>query len=387
MILFDTRLLKTVFPSVVDNYNCYCPMQLSAIFDSVAPREDAGPRSSDRTHYQKDWALCKILDLHSGREDYLVAFDVHDDVLVFEPESDPTTVSFYQIKTRDTDGWTVAAITYRKRKKDSVILLSILGKLYYDYVLFGTKTKRLALVSNATFKLDIATNRKSCALQKPQTPFRDLPTANRAKIIKAIREEHALSSDPDLDDLLWFEKSMLPLDGHHIFAKGRLAEFLAAWNPGGKYNANLIYQALIEEIRRRNDHPSGGITFTELKQNKAIGKTEFEQMLRTAAVDDSAEQTLNALLAELQQEGVDSPNRSRLRRAWQKVETYRSEMSDASFRRLIQVVTQLPIDELPTLSATIEGSVSKLRARPGVSPLFDDDFLKALVLMKYRGIV
>jgi hypothetical protein len=45
-------------------------MKLTNYFDTVAPRERSGALSSDRFHYQKDWALCKILALHLlGRPD------------------------------------------------------------------------------------------------------------------------------------------------------------------------------------------------------------------------------------------------------------------------------------------------------------------------------
>ena len=81
-------------------------LSLAQLFDTVEPRENAGPVSSDRSQYQKDWALCKLLKIHSEGWDYTIAFDIHDDVVVFEPEHTPTSVSFYQKPRRNlgTDG-------------------------------------------------------------------------------------------------------------------------------------------------------------------------------------------------------------------------------------------------------------------------------------------
>jgi hypothetical protein len=78
-------------------------MALKDTFLTVTPRENAGARSSDRSDYQKDWALCQLLRLHGSGSDYLIVFDLHDDILIFDSEANPTLISFYQSKRRLRD--------------------------------------------------------------------------------------------------------------------------------------------------------------------------------------------------------------------------------------------------------------------------------------------
>ncbi|GAG02404.1 unnamed protein product, partial [marine sediment metagenome] len=63
------------------------------------PRENAGSKSSNRFDYQKNWALCKLLELHLSGRDYILVLDFHEDILVLDSEVDPKEIEFYQIKT------------------------------------------------------------------------------------------------------------------------------------------------------------------------------------------------------------------------------------------------------------------------------------------------
>lgn len=82
-------------------------MSLKEAFCSVPLRERAGPRTADRFEYQLHWALCHLLGLHESGQDYLITFDYHDDILVFDSESDPQNVAFIQVKTKDGKHWTL----------------------------------------------------------------------------------------------------------------------------------------------------------------------------------------------------------------------------------------------------------------------------------------
>lgn len=65
---------------------------------AVIPREKAGPTSSSRFDYQKDWSICKLIESHNNANDYVIIFDWHDDLIIMDSENNPTKVSFYQIK-------------------------------------------------------------------------------------------------------------------------------------------------------------------------------------------------------------------------------------------------------------------------------------------------
>lgn len=362
-------------------------LKLQHLFDTVSPRERAGAVSSDRMQYQKDWAICKLLKLHLDGLDYLVAFDIHDDVLIFEPENDPTTICFYQIKTTDKDAWTLAQLVRRSHGKKGR-LPSILGNLYHNQKLFQVFTKRLTLVSNSPFKIGLsADGKKAEVLPDAETPFSKLPTAKKTEIASAIRLEHALDAEPVLDNLLWFEKADLPLTGHDTFTRGRLSEFFSQVNPTAKYNIPLIYGVLIDEIRRRNDYSKKGISFSEMCKEKAIGKTQFAEIIKIVAVDESPEEAWVEISSRLTAEGMEFSSQQSIRRAWHRVETKRTVVGDAHFRRLAQFVAQLSILESSTLSATMNQGMEVLKPEFGGELMSDDDFLRAVILMKLYNVL
>jgi hypothetical protein len=69
------------------------------------PKENAGAGTSLRFEYQMNWGLNKLLELENSGDDYVIAFDYHDDIIIFDKEIDATTVDFYQIKTKKNGEW------------------------------------------------------------------------------------------------------------------------------------------------------------------------------------------------------------------------------------------------------------------------------------------
>ena len=74
------------------------------------PKENAGPRTSKRFEYQMNWGLKKLLDLEASGSDYTIAFDYHDDIIVFNKEEDATEVNYYQVKTKANGHWRLKEI-------------------------------------------------------------------------------------------------------------------------------------------------------------------------------------------------------------------------------------------------------------------------------------
>lgn len=103
------------------------------IFAEQKPRESAGARSSNRFDYQKNWAFCELIDLQLNGEDYLIVFEHHEDIVVLNSETSPTSAKFYQVKSKKTGNWTVNSLV--KNESDDK-LSSIIGKLYGNQHLF-----------------------------------------------------------------------------------------------------------------------------------------------------------------------------------------------------------------------------------------------------------
>ena len=60
-------------------------------------RESSGSRSSNRFDYQKNWSLCELLELHSRNSEYLMVFEHHEDIVVFDSQTTPLDAIFYQV--------------------------------------------------------------------------------------------------------------------------------------------------------------------------------------------------------------------------------------------------------------------------------------------------
>jgi hypothetical protein len=84
---------------------------------AAIPREAAGSRNSNRTDYQKDWALCHLLELHDTGQNYALVVERHDDVVVLDCPVDPERVDFYQLKTKDDGDWRLAKLLHVEKSK------------------------------------------------------------------------------------------------------------------------------------------------------------------------------------------------------------------------------------------------------------------------------
>lgn len=122
-------------------------------------RENSGSRSSNRFDYQKNWSLCELLELHSENTDYLMVFEHHEDVVVIDRQSSPSTATFYQVKTRNSGNWTVGSLTKSKSKDDKT--QSILGKLYENHIHFPDSAERLVFTSNQPFSAKLQSGEKA----------------------------------------------------------------------------------------------------------------------------------------------------------------------------------------------------------------------------------
>jgi hypothetical protein len=357
-------------------------MSLEKHFNEVKPREVSGSLSSDRFQYQKDWALCQLLKLHAEGVDYLMAFDIHDDVVVFQPEQSPNKICFYQVKTKKTgSAWQKGEFTSRKKGKDKNLLPSIVGKMYGSVLLFSDYAHCTTFLSNSPFKLALSPDGKQATLlANARTPFDKLPKQNQQAILDTIKKEHSLKVAPVLDKLMWFEVSELSLEGHSTYAVGKLAEFLDARKPG-KYNTPVAYKTLSDELRRRNDYSQENLTFSQMAKLKAIGKSEFENILAAAVPDDTAERTWPEVASSLQQEGFGLRDRIQLKRAWFRADVYRSDSSNSAFWMVLDLA-KLIAPRFTSLKQLLEDGLTELKGKIPGNNQFDDDLLSAFLLIQ-----
>ncbi len=251
------------------------------LFDKVitTPQsETAGRNSSARFLYQKNWALSHLLKLHKNGEDYVFAFEFHDDVLVLNSEIKPTKLSFFQVKTKRAKNWTIKGLTTSsKNKKTGDIKLSILGKLYQHKINFNTETVELSFVTDSYFSFD-TTKLKVSGL--------DLKKLDHDSITSKINAELPALSVISLNEL-FFIHADLNLDDQETHIRGKIHNFFKdIFGEDHGINVEAWYKTLITEIEQRNNFRQTDITnLNEFFRNKCISKSYIEEILNKLESD------------------------------------------------------------------------------------------------------
>lgn len=89
-------------------------MSLVEKLKKIKPRENSGSISSNRFDYQKNWAICKLIEL-SKQSDFLLAFEFYEDIIVFDSSTVPNIIDFYQVKTKNKGKQSISTLV-RKNK-------------------------------------------------------------------------------------------------------------------------------------------------------------------------------------------------------------------------------------------------------------------------------
>jgi len=258
-------------------------MPLKDTFATIRPRETAGSRSADRFDYQRDWALCRLLELHAQGQPYLILFDYHDDVVVLNSDEDPTKVAFFQVKTKSTGCWTVGDLI-RARSGASGPSQSYIAKLYSNRLNFPVETERLTFVSNTYVNCTLRTG--ASPADQEEISFEDLSAEECDRISAAVKRQCGLASDPTLVGLLIFSAATISLKDHAGHAKGKVTEFLERLLPGRKIRPGAVYAGLAGEIVRRNHCTENCSVFEEIAKKKGLSRGAVESLLQEMRVYD-----------------------------------------------------------------------------------------------------
>lgn len=231
-------------------------------------RETAGADSASRFDYQKNWAFCRMIRKHIDGNDYLVAFEFHDDVVFLEPSNDPHFVEFCQVKTSSsTAPRKLSSLTARTKGK-----VSILGKMISNFDgICASHEVSVILVSNNAFDFS-ATD--VCA--------KDLDEKVRKKLIEKLEAE-VLDFDPKRIEHVHFKITGVSLAAMRSYLDGEAVDlFCTKFGEDHGLNVRNWIRLVQGEITRRNNYPSDDITTPgELVKNKCISKPFVEDILLT----------------------------------------------------------------------------------------------------------
>jgi hypothetical protein len=272
-------------------------MQFNDLFSSP-PRETAGPNISTKFDYQKDWSLCKLIELELSGKDYLILFDFHEDLLICDSENSPCKADFFQLKCEDRSNWTISSLTTKNKK--SKIKGSILGKLYLNKIRFADFVNSLNFVSNAPMEVKVSDG--SNAKTFIRFSLNNLTNKDKDNLIKKLSNELKINKDKISTDIIFFEKTDLSPEDSSNHTKGKLLTFLETnYSHLVKYCPS-IYDSLFRDIKIKSGYKKR-INPSEWKL-KGISKSDFQSKLNNISPGPNNKETKDKIIDRLNTEGV-----------------------------------------------------------------------------------
>ena len=118
----------------------------------AVPMDNGGQFGGRGLSFQRDWAICHLLELHLNDNNYIVIFEHHDDVTVTSTDDSENLITFYQIKSKKSGNWSVGDLLKTAPKTENTPT-SILGKMFIKHFMFPECTIAVKFVSNMPLSL------------------------------------------------------------------------------------------------------------------------------------------------------------------------------------------------------------------------------------------
>lgn len=341
----------------------------------IRQRENSGSVASNRFDFQKNWTLCKIIELHEKPDDYLVTLEFHDDVVVFDSSTNPDKISFYQVKTSKSSNWTINGLISREKGKNE-LLSSHLGKLYEHLEKFGDSVESLNFVTNNTIKGKLSNGLKC----EDTIGFccSDLDSNELDKIIQGLKQEHSLNELKDFSSITFFKLGELSIDKHSELTKIKLAEYIEKFLPDVKYQISPLYKSIFDEIKKKSNIEKNITNFEELKKYKSVSRQDFDTYLETLNSSNSIKELAISIESRLNAENVDFSTIKNFRKNSKIYEVKKMTYNDKSLKNIEkeinQVIKRLDLDL--GLKEYSEQIISQL----DLSKLVNNDFDKDLIM-------
>lgn len=236
-------------------------MSLSSALLRVQERESGGENAQRGFEYQACCVVSHLLELEAKKDEYLILPEYHDDILIANSESNPTSLKFIQVKTKKRANWTEAKLITVERGD-----LSILGKLYLNKKNFNEYNVELVFLTNSGFSFS---NEDSFSLSSVNKINKKDKTTSKDKIIDAIKKQLNIESiDTDCLSFLSYD---LSLDDSTIHLMGKVESFMKEHiDENSKFSSKSITESLIIEVNKKSKKITPPRDFKELIEKKGI---------------------------------------------------------------------------------------------------------------------
>jgi len=362
---------------------------MSTLQTLVKPtRERSGSIASNRFSFQQNWSLCKLISMEQSGDDYVLIFEHDDDLMILDSEVDPKNIDFYQVKTKALGNWKISDLV-KKGKKE---VFSILGKMYSNKIKYEKQARSLNFISNAKFDIGLKSGRSS--LTSSRICIVECESKEYIKISDSLKKEYTLSSDPDCS-IIFLKSEDLALFDSGTHTVGVIATFLSSRDPTGKYNAKLIYNSFIDEIKRKSNYEHDVREFEELKKHKSISKQNFTAMLK--AVDENEERRFEQIWQTASQrlntEKEDVRVIEKIKRFGTEYDVKITDHADTVHKDLCKCVEEIVVkyllqndNKVTNLKEFLDQLLKEYREtvfNKKYPEIYLDEYIKAVILSKY----
>lgn len=338
----------------------------------------AGSRSYNRFEMQLSQALHMAIELYEDLN-YLLILDHYDDITVFDLDTEPLTVSYYQMKTSE------GTVTI-----DSAISKNWIAKLYEqlkrpeDWFV-----KELGLITNVPLEVKyklIDENGKKFermdTLAAERTSFKNLHQIVKNRIRADIAKK--LKIKPEEVDLSKFAhlRTTLSVTSHRDLTEKEMTDFLF-----GKYpkitveTVKGIYAAMIELLSRRQSYETlpKDAKLSEVWKHKGVTRDDFNRLIDQAIIFAMPE------YSEVEQYlAPKSEERARVSLAYVTLNSDRLKRNNQSFYELFlktkKQISDKPFNGKEMVKEYCQETANKIRGdNPLLCAPYDDYYIPVLI--------
>lgn len=338
------------------------------------PRETSGARSANRFAFQKNWTLCRVLELHASGVPYVVVCEYHDDVAVLD-QNPPAKVDFYQVKTSSTQ-WTLTRLLARAKGKKGTSG-SILGKMYGHRKDHGSLVASTNFVSNARFNIELASKHRCPDLDR--VGVHEFAEKRRTHAQTTVQTEHGLPSPADFGETTWFSVTELTPTAHETYARGALSKFLGEQHRD--FNVSATYRVLFDEVEKKTDREGTFVTIADAIVAKGITRVQVETLLsESSRLPEVYRSVWSRAESRLTHEGVVFGALRQLHHSYTRYFAERmDESNDAlqTVRNAVRARVSALVDSSPTLTSLLDTIASEFG-----SDMFPRTYVQAMAIME-----
>lgn len=256
-------------------------MSLAAKLVSTPQRENSATGS--RYDYQTMWGLTLLFQQHDSDEDYAIIFEFHDDVALLNNSTQPSSIRFYQVKSKATvGGWALTKLLRREpaKKKDGTKYdkPSIVDKMFDGVAKFNDEVLSVDFVSNqpSTFSNSNAS-----------FFFSECKPNDFKKIVSSIQEVNPTATEAQVG-LLGFRHTDLSLNDAEAHIKGRLQTFVSKHLGVIRFSPEAVYKAIIDDCRRRANFSGSYASLSDAIKLKGLTRDNVQEWLDAISKDTRA---------------------------------------------------------------------------------------------------